>query len=67
MSELYKCLDCWRVYDSIQVTIGPMETCGCGSRRFKSTFPGKITTIKRFLTDPKYMILGERIYDKKAS
>ncbi len=67
MTEFYKCVDCWRVYDTFQLTKGPMDTCGCGSRRFKNTFPTKLTAIKRFLTDPKYIIFGERVYDKQTS
>ncbi len=47
----YKCRDCWRVYDHWQLTEGPMETCSCGSRAFRSS---RNLKFRRFLTDFKY-------------
>lgn len=49
----FKCKECWRVYDRWQLTEGPMETCSCGSRTFK-TSPNLL--LRRLLTDFTYTV-----------
>ncbi len=57
----FKCVECWRAYDEWQLLYGPMITCKCGSQRFKGAPNLKI---RRFFTDMKYIIFGEKVYDK---
>lgn len=49
----YKCMECWRIYDEWQLLESPMETCYCGSIKFKES---RNLVIRRFLTDFKHNI-----------
>ena len=60
--KYFKCAECWRAYDEWQLLEGPMEECPCGSHRFKNAPNLKL---RRFLTDIKYIIFGEKVYDKE--
>ncbi len=60
----FKCADCWRMYDEWQLINSPMDACMCGSKRFRLAPNLKV---RRFLTNPLYIIFGERVYDKKRS
>jgi DNA-directed RNA polymerase subunit RPC12/RpoP len=63
----FKCKECWRVYDRWQLTEGPMESCVCGSRRFKNA-PNLL--LRRLFTDFRYVLntwIKERLTHEKRS
>ena len=65
--KYYKCKECWRVYDNWQLIEGPMESCVCGSRRFKNSAN---LLLRRLLTDFKYTMatwIRERLNHEKRS
>jgi DNA-directed RNA polymerase subunit RPC12/RpoP len=61
--KYFKCVDCWRVYDEWQLIESPIEQCVCGSKRFKGS---SNLRLRRFFTDMKYIIFGEKVYDKRC-
>lgn len=66
MKEFIKCMNCWRVFDTWQIIYWPYSGCKCGSLKFKGNCPISFFNLRRFLTDPKYVFLGEKAYEQKS-
>lgn len=63
-NDYFVCKSCWHVYDHVQLTKGPYDACVCGSHAFLRRDKTLFNKMRAFLTDWKYFVLGETLYDK---